>query len=99
MRTPAAVIPTAMTEGECPLLAQSGHSTTELRCPLSGVKRTFLERTSMSAIDPKRTFRIQILTWIKFRVVRHELSFNDGLAFCKETALVTFERRITAATA
>src|SRR5215469_3006566 len=40
---------------ECPLLAQSGHSTTEFQCPLLGVKRTFLELVSMSAFDPKRT--------------------------------------------
>jgi hypothetical protein len=40
----------------------------------------------MSAFDPKRTFRIQILTLIKFRVVTHELSFNDELAFCETGA-------------
>jgi hypothetical protein len=40
----------------------------------------------MSAFGPKRTFRIQILTWIKFRVVTHELSFNDELAFCETGA-------------
>jgi hypothetical protein len=28
----------------------------------------------MCAFDPKRTFRLQILTWIKFKVVAHELS-------------------------
>ena len=33
-------------------LAQSGRGDRTPRCPLSGVKRTFLERTSMSAIDP-----------------------------------------------
>jgi hypothetical protein len=37
-----------------PLLAQSGHSTTEFQCPL-GVKRTLLQLTSMSTFDPKRT--------------------------------------------
>jgi len=34
------------------LLAQSGHSATEFQCPLLGVKRTFLQLTSMSVIDP-----------------------------------------------
>ena len=28
----------------CLLMAQSGHSTTEFRCPLSGVKRTLIGR-------------------------------------------------------
>src|SRR5215467_10732445 len=28
----------------------------------------------MSAFDPKRTFRLQILTSIKFKVIAHELS-------------------------
>ena len=37
-------------------MAQSGHSTTEFQCPLSGVKRTWGRRASMSAFDPKRTF-------------------------------------------
>ena len=41
---------------ECPLLAQSGHSVTEFRCPLLGVKQTLRGRTPMSASDPKRTF-------------------------------------------
>src|SRR6516165_7762514 len=41
---------------ECPLLAQSGHSTTEFRCPLLGVKRTCKVSGSMSAFDPKRTW-------------------------------------------
>src|SRR6516162_8239598 len=35
-----------------PLLAQSGHVTRTYRCPLLGVKRTFLELTTMSAFDP-----------------------------------------------
>jgi len=30
-----------MRSGQCPLLAQSGHSNRSLRCPLSGVKRTW----------------------------------------------------------
>src|SRR5262249_21879883 len=33
-----------------PLLAQSGHFTTEFQCPLLGVKRTLSERASMSVI-------------------------------------------------
>src|SRR5262249_8748543 len=41
---------------QCLLLAQSRHSTTEFQCPLLGVKRTFIQPASMSAIDPKRTF-------------------------------------------
>src|SRR6516225_9263022 len=40
---------------KCPLLAQSGHSTTEFQCPLLGVKRTFSRSAVMSAFDPKRT--------------------------------------------
>ena len=43
----------------CPLLAQSGHSTTEFQCPLLGVKRTLIERAPMSAFDPKRTSAAQ----------------------------------------
>src|SRR6516164_9947921 len=39
----------------CPLLAQSGHSTTESQCPLLGVKRTSRGYALMSAYDPKRT--------------------------------------------
>ena len=38
-----------------PLLAQSGHSETELQCPLLGVKRTCCRHALMSAFDPKRT--------------------------------------------
>src|SRR5215471_3202471 len=37
------------------LLAQSGHSTVEFRCPLLGVKRTSRGHRTMSAFDPKRT--------------------------------------------
>src|SRR6516164_7502258 len=37
---------------ECPLLAQSGHSTTEFRCLLLGVKRTWCGLEAMSAYDP-----------------------------------------------
>src|SRR5262249_46498295 len=37
------------------LLALSGHSTTEFRCPLLGVKRASGGGASMSAFDPKRT--------------------------------------------
>src|SRR6516164_8561125 len=40
---------------QCPLLAQSGHSTTEFRCLLLGVKRTLVGGAAMSAFDPKRT--------------------------------------------
>ena len=42
---------------ECLLLAQSGHSTVEFRCPLLGVKRTLTGRPSVSASDPKRTVK------------------------------------------
>src|SRR5262249_45465653 len=41
------------------LLAQSGHSTTQFRCPLSGVKQTLRKRPLMSAFDPKRTLAFQ----------------------------------------
>ena len=34
---------------------KSGHSTTEFRCPLLGVKRTLHGLVAMSAFDPKRT--------------------------------------------
>src|SRR6516165_1424549 len=40
---------------ECLLLAQSGHFTTEFRCPLLGVKRTWRRPSPRSAFDPKRT--------------------------------------------
>jgi hypothetical protein len=42
------------------------------RCPLSGVKRTYTAATSPS--DPKQTFRPQILTSIKVKLVAHDLS-------------------------
>jgi hypothetical protein len=42
-----------------PLLAQSGHPDTLDQCPLLGAKRTFLQLTSMSAFDPKRTSTVQ----------------------------------------
>ena len=38
-----------MRGAECPLLAQSGHSATEFRCPLLGVKRTLIGNAAMSA--------------------------------------------------
>jgi len=41
-----------------PLLAQSGHQTALNRCPLLGVKRTLLQLTSMSVIDPKQTLAV-----------------------------------------
>src|SRR5262249_6662046 len=40
-----------------PLLALSGRPDTLSQCPLLGVKRTFIQPASMSAIDPKRTSR------------------------------------------
>jgi hypothetical protein len=43
--------------GECPLLAQSGHSPLHRTCPLLGVKRTCRVALHMSAFDPKRTLR------------------------------------------
>ena len=36
-------------------LAQSGHHDRAETCPLSGVKRTLIGHTAMSAYDPKRT--------------------------------------------
>src|SRR6516225_10874643 len=39
-----------------------------------GVKRTLVGDVAMSAFDPKRTFRLRILTSIKFKVVAHKLS-------------------------
>ena len=38
-----------------PLLAQSGHHSRADPCPLSGVKRTAVAPSLMSAFDPKRT--------------------------------------------
>src|SRR5262249_30317192 len=40
---------------QCPLLAHSGHRLLHCKCPLSGVKRTWLFAAQMSAFDPKRT--------------------------------------------
>ena len=37
----------------CPLLALSGHELVRCTCLLSGVKRTWLFATQMSAYDPK----------------------------------------------
>jgi len=42
-------------QAECPLLARSGLLNAINRCLLSGVKRTLLQLTSMSAFDPKPT--------------------------------------------
>jgi hypothetical protein len=44
--------------GQCPLLALSGHPGRVPRCPLSGVKRTSGGGIAMSVIDPKRTLRL-----------------------------------------
>ena len=44
--------------GECPLLAQSGHYNRPSECPLSRVKRTSPSALHMSAFDPKRTLRV-----------------------------------------
>ena len=46
---------------QCLLLAQSGHHDSADRCPLSGVKRTSVELSEMSASDPKRTFGSDII--------------------------------------
>ena len=51
-----------MTEGEYPLLAQSGPAYRSQQRPLLGVKRTLLELVVMSANDPKRTFPTLDLT-------------------------------------
>jgi hypothetical protein len=48
--------------GGCPLLAQSGPAVPLSWCPLSGVKRTRLRHHTVSAYDPKRTFRSERLT-------------------------------------
>src|SRR5262249_9779486 len=37
------------------LLAHSGHPDPLTQCPLSGVKRTWVGHSEMSAFDPKRT--------------------------------------------
>jgi predicted transcriptional regulator len=43
----------------CPLLAQSRHAGSVVRCPLSGAKRTLQCQGGMSAVDPKRTSAAQ----------------------------------------
>jgi len=48
-------------------MANSGHSACERQCPLSGVKRTFLTTQLMSAYDPKRTFRVSLITSVSTR--------------------------------
>jgi len=40
---------------QCPLLAHSRHALVHCKCPLSGVKRTWLFAAQMSAYDPKQT--------------------------------------------
>src|SRR5215469_16810133 len=57
-----------------PLLAQSGHSTTEFQCPLLGVKRTFARRPPMSAFDPKRASAMRLPVTTPRRVeARHQM--------------------------
>ena len=41
------------------LLAQSRRVANRMECPLSGVKRTCLFASQMSAFDPKRTFNLK----------------------------------------
>jgi len=48
-------------EAQCPLLALSGHLDRLRKCPLLGVKRTFLTCSLMSAFDPKRTLGVSRL--------------------------------------
>ena len=45
-----------MIGGECPLLAQSGHTELHCTCPLLGVKQTSPSALHISAFDPKRTW-------------------------------------------
>ena len=49
----------------CPLLAQSGHSLLQRKCPLSEVERTWPFALQMSAFDPKRTSDL-ISVWCRF---------------------------------
>ena len=51
-----AVYPFRVFTAPSPLLAQSGHHNRANPCPLSGVKRTSLGHSEMSAFDPKQTF-------------------------------------------
>src|SRR6516162_8472272 len=76
-----------------PLLPQSGHFPTEFQCPLLEVKRTSVAPSPMSAFDPKRTFRLRILTSIKFKVIAHKLSsITDWLS--EKPAPVTVSARL-----
>src|SRR5262249_13194830 len=52
-------IATKLLQCMSPLLAQSGHPDDDSECPLLGVKRTSRRCASMSAFDPKRTWRLQ----------------------------------------
>jgi hypothetical protein len=49
---------------ECPLLALSGHERRLGECPLSGVKRTSVNPSQMSAFDPKRTCSSFMRIWL-----------------------------------
>jgi hypothetical protein len=58
-----AVVAKTAAVGPCPLLAQSRHAQCADECPLLGVKRTWRGLVSMSANDPKRTFKFWVLCW------------------------------------
>src|SRR6516162_3113390 len=63
---------------ECPLLAQSRHSTTEFRCPLSGVKRTLSRPPGISAYDPLRTLRLRFSKpLVQNGLVLHRIKLGD----------------------
>jgi hypothetical protein len=49
------VVLVAIDAAQCLLLAQSGHRSDALQCPLLGVKRTSAGTHPMSAFDPKQT--------------------------------------------
>ena len=76
---------------ECPLLAQSGHSMTEFRCPLLGVKRTLLGHCGMSAFDPKRTFWSAELTGLLSRTF-YLVSRADG-SFITHVLIVSLRQK------
>ena len=60
---------------ECLLLALNGRRCCRSACPLSGVKRTSLVRSLMSANDPKQTFRLRIAAALCASVATEEVDW------------------------
>jgi hypothetical protein len=49
---------TSASSSSCSSRRESGHLSAEFQCPLSGVKRTSVAPSSMSAFDPQRTWAL-----------------------------------------